>query len=95
MPLLRGPHVAAPKQPAWSRRFVDLAPFLVEQLADAALRCSDLFKIVQAVEQEITEVRHIRLPLPAQMDHARAGEDAEGLLRRFVPPPKSVYRNDD
>ena len=92
IPYLRCSHVAAPKQPARCVRFVDLAPFLVEQLADAALLARDLLQIVQAVEQEITEVGHIRLALHPQMDHARAGEDAEGLLRRFVPPPKWCIR---
>ncbi len=55
-------------------RFVDLAPFLIEQLANAALLDSDLLQVVEAVEQEITEVGDIRFALDPQIHDARASE---------------------
>lgn len=72
------PRPSCPREhPARSVSLVDLAPLLIEQRADPAFFSGDLLQLVEAVEQQITQVRHILLPLYPQMGNARAGEDAQ------------------
>ena len=63
---------------------IDLAPLLVEKLADATLLRGDLLQIIEAIEEEVAHVRHVLLALYSQVDDASAGEDTEGPIQEFV-----------
>jgi hypothetical protein len=46
---------------------IDLAPLLIEQLANTACLDRDLLQAVEAVEQEIAQVGHVYLSLYPQV----------------------------
>ena len=65
-------HVYCGEQAAWCAPLVNLAPLLVEQLADAAFLGSDLLKVVQAIEKEVAQVGDISLTLHPHVDDISA-----------------------
>lgn len=67
-------HLACGKEPARGIGVINLAPLLVKQVANTAFLGSDLFQVIEAVEQKITEVGDIRFALDPQMHDASASE---------------------
>ncbi len=72
------------EQPAWGVGLVDLPSLLIEGVADAAQKGGDVFEVVKAVEQQITQVGDIRL-LHLPVSYAGTDERARFEVRRFIP----------
>ena len=88
---LRGcTHISRRKQPPWAVCPIDFAPLLVQQLTDATFLRRYLFEVIETIEEEIAQVRHIRLALHAQMNHASL---SRGRRQPFAR--KSAFREED
>ncbi len=75
-------YFALGEQSARSVRLVDFAPFLIQEHPNTALLGGDVFGFVEAVEQQVAQVRHVRPTLYTQVGNARTGEDAQRHVQR-------------